>query len=202
VPLCGHATLATSAVLFNEIGVKTDTLEFETLSGKLFAKKDTAGGIMLDFPVNPPVPIDPPQELLTAMGINDYEHIAYSKTARKLLVHLATEPEIKNLSPNFETMKNVEAEEEILGVIVTAKGSPPYDFISRFFAPGVGINEDPVTGAAHTVLTPYWSEILGEEEMMAYQASKRGGELAVNLKGDRVHLIGQTVVVLKGDLIL
>lgn len=201
VPLCGHATLATSAVLFNEIGVKTDIIEFETLSGILTAKKDP-NGILLDFPSNPPDPIDPPQDLLEAMGITEFENVAYASTARKLLVHLNSEDAVKKLKPNFELMQKIDTNENIIGVTITAKGSPPYDFISRFFAPKVGINEDPVTGAAHTVLAPYWSEILGKDEMNAYQASERGGELVVRLKGERVHLIGQAVVVLRGDLLL
>jgi PhzF family phenazine biosynthesis protein len=199
VPLCGHATLATAAALFNEVGTKSGSLEFETLSGVLVAKK-VSEGILLDFPVNPPLPTDPPYMLLEAMGITEFENVLYAKTARKLLVHLKTVAEVKDLSPNYELMKTVKNGEDILGVIVTAKGSPPYDFISRFFAPRVGINEDPVTGAAHTALAPYWSGILEKDEMHAYQASERGGELIVRLTGDRVHLIGQAVVVLKGDL--
>ncbi|MCK5560697.1 MAG: PhzF family phenazine biosynthesis protein, partial [Thermoplasmata archaeon] len=199
VPLCGHATLATAAVLFNEVGVTVDELEFETLSGKLTAKKDPRG-ILLDFPANPPEQIEPPIELLQAMGIEEHENVAYAKTAKKLLVHLKEEAVVKNLAPDFGLMAQVPTPDDISGVIVTSTGTEPYDFISRFFAPKVGINEDPVTGAAHTVLAPYWSKILGKAELRAYQASERGGELIVRLDENRVHLIGQAVVVLNGQL--
>jgi PhzF family phenazine biosynthesis protein len=202
VPLCGHATLATSAVLFREIGVSSDTLNFETKSGMLTAKK-VNGEILLDFPGDMPGPIDPPEALLKALGIPDYKNIALTETSKKLLVHVKNEKIVKNLKPNFESMLNTENEEEIWGVIATSPGSPPYDFISRFFAPWVGINEDPVTGAAHTVLTPYWSRILKKDEMTAFQASERGGKLKVKMNANkRVGLIGNAVVVLKGELII
>lgn len=200
VPLCGHATLATAAVLFKEVGVAADELEFETLSGKLTAKKDP-GGILLNFPANPPAPIEPPAELLQAMGIDDFENVAYAKTAKKLLVHVKEEEIVKNLAPDFGFMTQVPIPHDISGVIVTSAGSGPYDFISRFFAPRVGINEDPVTGAAHTVLAPYWSKLLGKVEMRAYQASERGGELVVRLMAnERVALIGNAIIVFKGKL--
>jgi PhzF family phenazine biosynthesis protein len=100
-------------------------------------------------------------------------------------------------------MKTVKAKEEITGVIVTAQGKPPYDFVSRFFAPWLGINEDPVTGMAHTVLAPYWSKILQKKEMLAFQASQRGGELTVRLRSnERVDLVGNAVIVSKGELYL
>ncbi len=115
----------------------------------------------------------------------------------------ATEEILTNLEPDFERMKSVTAGEDIIRVIVTSKGHSQYDFISRFFAPWVGINEDPVTGAAHTVLTPYWSRILGKNEMLAYQASSRGGTLIVRLSANnRVNLIGNAVIVSKGELYL
>jgi PhzF family phenazine biosynthesis protein len=123
--------------------------------------------------------------------------------AKKLLIRLENEESVRNLRPNFEEMKNVTTKEDIIGVIVTSPGSPPFDFISRFFAPWVGVDEDPVTGSAHTLLTPYWSKILGKKEMLAYQASARGGRLVVRLgSDDRVNLIGNAVIVFKGELYL
>lgn len=201
VPLCGHATLATAAVLFNEQKLDTTEITFETLSGKLIAKKEE-NGILLDFPSNPPKLIEPPKELLKALGITDYQKVLNSQAAGKLLIHLENEEAVKNVKPDFERMKNLPIYEGIIGVIVTSKGEGEYDFISRFFAPWVGVNEDPVTGSAHTVLTPYWSDILGKSEMIAYQASTRGGKLIVRLEEKRVNLIGVAVIVVKGELVL
>lgn len=200
VPLCGHATLATSTVLFDEVGVNTDEINYETKSGMLRAKR-LEEGILLDFPANVPEPVEPPEELLEAVGIPNFENVAFAKKTMKLLVHVESEEVVRALSPNFELMKCVENEDEIRGVIVTSLGIPPYDFVSRFFAPWVGINEDPVTGAAHTVLTPYWSKVLGKKEMTAFQASPRGGKLKVQMdSNNRVNLIGDAVVLLKGEL--
>jgi PhzF family phenazine biosynthesis protein len=200
VPLCGHATLATSAVLFREIGITADEVTFHTKSGELKAKQE-GQRILLDFPADGPVPIDPPIELLKAMGISEYERTAFAKKGRDLLVHLKSEEQVMQLRPDFERMKIVPTEQNIQGVIVTSKGSPPYDFISRFFGPKLGVDEDPVTGAAHTILTPYWSKILGKSEMLAYQVSNRGGKLTVRLvSDDRVNLIGDAVIVLRGEL--
>lgn len=200
VPLCGHATLATSAVLFHEIGVSASEMTFQTKSGVLKAKRE-GQRILLDFPADDPVPTDPPTELLEAMGIVDFKSTAYAEKGKDLLVHMETEEQVKRLKPDFQRMMTAPTEKDIRGVIVTSQGSPPYDFISRFFGPKVGVDEDPVTGAAHTILTPYWSRILGKTEMSAYQASKRGGSLTVKLESnDRVSLIGDAVVVLRGEL--
>lgn len=200
VPLCGHATLATSAVLFREIGITADEITFQTKSGELKARQE-GQGILLDFPADDPVPIEAPTELLRSMGIPEYESTAFAEKGKDLLVHLKSEEQVRELRPDFERMKTAPTEEDIQGAIVTSQGSPPYDFISRFFGPKLGVDEDPVTGAAHTILTPYWSKILGKSEMLAYQASQRGGKLVVRLESNnRVSLIGDGVVVLKGDL--
>lgn len=202
VPLCGHATLATAAVLFYDMGIMAEELMFKTQSGELSAKKD-AKGICLNFPSNEPIEIDAPKELINAVGVADFKNVAYSERTKSLLIHLFSEKEVKDLRPNYERMRTAKAKEEITGIIVTAQGKPPYDFVSRFFAPWLGINEDPVTGAAHTVLTPYWAKILKKKEMLAFQASKRGGELTVRLRSnERVDLVGNAVIVLKGELYL
>jgi PhzF family phenazine biosynthesis protein len=202
VPLCGHATLATSAVLFNEIGISSDEISYETLSGTLTAKKEEEG-ILLNFPSNEPEPVSPPLELLEAMGISEFEDVTLAKDAKKLLVHLKNGDSLRTLNPDFEKMMRANMHEDIIGVIATSSGSPQFDFMSRFFAPWVGINEDPVTGAAHTVLAPYWSKILNKRKMSAYQASERGGKLIVRLGTDnRVDLIGNAVMVSKGELYL
>jgi len=202
VPLCGHATLATAAVLFRDIHILGREITFETKSGKLIAKKGK-NGIILNFPIDESIPINPNQDLLKAIGIANFKNVEYAKKTKKLLIHLLSEETLRNLKPDFELMKSIPTKEDIKGVIITSPGHPPYDFVSRFFAPWIGISEDPVTGAAHTVLAPYWSKILGKREMLAYQASSRGGKLVVQLhSNDRVELIGNAVIVLKGKLYL
>jgi len=202
VPLCGHATLATAAILFYDIKISAEEVTFETKSGKLTTRKDK-NGILLNFPTYEVTLITPNQDLLKAIGIADFEKVAYAKEARKLLIHLRDEEVLRSLKPNFELMRSTSTKEDVKGVIVTSIGNAPYDFVSRYFAPWIGINEDPVTGAAHTVLAPYWSKILGKREMLAYQASQRGGRIIVRLHSDsRVDLIGNAVIVLKGELYL
>jgi PhzF family phenazine biosynthesis protein len=197
VSLCGHATLATAAVLFYERGIAAAEIAFETKSGTLTARKEH-DKVLLDFPRNDSQPTDAPHEVLHALGVADVTATAYDETTQNLLVHLPHEKDVNAVTPDCERLSRVP---DIRGVIVTAS-SERYDFISRYFAPWVGINEDPVTGSAHTVLTPYWSRILGKKEMHAYQASQRGGELTVRLTENRVEIIGDAVVVLKGELYL
>jgi PhzF family phenazine biosynthesis protein len=168
VPLCGHATLATAAVLFHDLDVLANQVNFETKSGILVAKRDE-NGILLDFPADEPTPIEPSGAILKAIGITDFEAARCAKRSRDLLVHVSDEEIVRNLRPDFQLMKDACEREEIGGVMVTSRGRPPYDFVSRFFAPCFGINEDPVTGAAHTLLTPYWSRILRKTEMLAHQ---------------------------------
>jgi PhzF family phenazine biosynthesis protein len=202
VPLCGHATLAAATVLFYDVGVSAPELLFETMSGPLKAKMEL-GQICLNFPVNQSAPVSPIPAILEAMGISEFEEAQISRKSRKLLIHLASEEAVRRLKPDFERLKSIKTADEVLGIIATAKGEPPYDFVSRFFAPWIGINEDPVTGAAHTVLAPYWSKRLRKTRMVAYQVSDRGGEVSVELREKgRVHLIGKAVIVSKGELLL
>lgn len=202
VDLCGHATLATAAVLFYDIGISATEISFETRSGKLTAKLE-GDGILLDLPSCVTTPVNPDQDLLEAARINDFKSAHFSKKTRDMLIVLEDEEALRNLKPNFDRMKSLRTSERMQGIIVTSKGHAPYDFVSRYFAPWVGIDEDPVTGAAHTVLGPFWSEILRKKEMRAYQASERGGELTVKiLAPNRVGLIGNAVIVSKGELYL
>ncbi len=200
VKLCGHATLAAAAVLFHEINVSATEVTFETKSGKL-AAKNVADGICLDFPVETFKPVSAEPELLDATGITEAKDLQYSERLGMLLINLASEEELRNLQPDFERLKNAKTKENVNGIIITSKGKPPYDFVSRFFAPQLGINEDPVTGSAHSVLTPYWSKILAKTEMSAYQASARGGKLKVRLRPDnRVDIVGNTFTLMRGEL--
>ncbi len=200
VRLCGHATLATAAVLFREAGVAAETVAFETLSGTLEARR-VANGICLDFPSDPPVPVAVPEGVAAALGGVESVWAGYGAKTRMLVLELRDAATVRQLRPDFPRLGAAMDAVGMHGPIVTAAGASLHDFVSRFFAPNLGINEDPVTGSAHTVLTPYWAVRLAKESLFAYQASARGGELWVHLlPGERVEIIGQAVVVLKGSL--
>ncbi len=195
VELCGHATLASAHFLWSEHHVKPKAVaRFHTQSGLLTAVQRD-GWIELDFPAKPARPVTAPAGLAAALGGTP---VAVLKSQYDHLVELATEAEVRALEPDFRALRVVDSR----GVIVTAPGSDSaYDFVSRFFGPAVGINEDPVTGSAHCVLGPYWQERLGKSSFLAYQASARGGEVRVEVHGDRVHLGGQAVTVARGELV-
>ncbi|HDQ35013.1 MAG TPA: PhzF family phenazine biosynthesis isomerase [Chloroflexi bacterium] len=200
VPLCGHATLATAQALFGEVGVIADEIAFETrMSGTLTARRE-ATGITLNFPADPPEPWKPPAALLAALGIAAPRYVGRNPRTAKVLVRVDEVAKIVALAPDFAALLAAAPIAQVRGVCVTAAGAPPYDFTSRYFAPWVGINEDPVTGSAHTVLAPYWAVELGQLDFFARQASARGGELRVRLLGERVALTGAAVVVLRGTL--
>jgi len=195
VELCGHATLASAHVLW-ETGAlpKNETARFHTLSGLLTAtQKD--GFIELDFPAKPAQPAEPPSGLLQAL---DVDAVAVGRSAFDILVEVASEQSVRRLAPDMIRLGQVDAR----GIIVTSPAATDeFDFVSRFFAPAVGVAEDPVTGSAHCTLAPYWGERLGKTDMTAYQASARGGVVKVRREGDRVILGGQAVTVLRGTLL-
>ncbi len=200
VNLCGHATLASAAVLFNEYQLKSDLIKFKTLSGELFARK-VDEKIQLNFPSTETESIEPNNSMLEALGIDDFEAYTYSEVSQDLLIQVKELNIVKNLTPDFSAMKAIDNEQRVRGVIVTSIGDNTCDFVSRFFAPWVGINEDPVTGSAHTQLQPYWSKILGKNEMKAKQISNRGGEVTVRAtQNNRVEIEGDAKLVLKGNL--
>ena len=195
VDLCGHATLASAHALWEErLLPPGETARFHTRSGLLTAKK-TGDWIELDFPATREQKSEPPAALLEALGIASPRYVGRNKF--DYIIEVASEDEVRRLSPNHATLRQI----PVRGVIVTSRASNgDYDFVSRFFAPGSGIDEDPVTGSAHCCLTPYWSERLKKNEFNAYQASPRGGMLRVRLDGDRVKLAGRAVTVLRGEL--
>lgn len=192
VDLCGHATLATAHVLFNHENHIGDEISFHSpRSGKLTVKRNKHS-LTLNFPADSLQKINWPAELHQAFNYIPVE--AYQGKTDYLLV-FKNEEEIKNLKPNLSEI----ARWKVRGVIVTAKGNEA-DFVSRFFAPQVGVDEDPVTGSAHTSLTPYWSEKLGKKEMNAIQLSARKGTLTCLLEGTRVHISGKAVTYLIGEI--
>ena len=198
VPLCGHATLA--HVLFNERGYSGDKITFRTASGELHAYRDRRG-VLMDFPRNDPQPLAPIKGILDGLGVEDILEFQYSDTNQKLLVEFGSEEQVRSVSPDFKALLAVENTLGWRGVMVTSR-SAEYDFVSRYFAPWMGVDEDPVTGSAHTVLGPYWAGKLGKASLKAYQASRRGGVLHVELRKDRVNIVGSSVTVIRGSLSL
>lgn len=197
VPLCGHATLATAHVLLREEGAHSP-LRFDTLSGILTVTDENDGWLRMDFPADPPLPTPPPEGLLEALGCPPSTPSLLG--VKGWVVRLPTEAEVRRLSPDFSRLGHVGMGSTALGVIVTAPGEGNVDFVSRFFGPWVGVDEDPVTGMAHTLLTPYWAAEAGKTELTARQVSQRGGSLKVRMAGDRVHVSGKAVTVVKGTL--
>jgi PhzF family phenazine biosynthesis protein len=198
VELCGHATLATAHVLWSEGRAGAGRpLRFQTLSGELRAD-DRDRTIELDFPATPPAPADPPAALLEALG-EPARTLRWAGRSRfDHLLELGSEAAVRALEPDFRKLREVSTR----GVIATARSEEDgFDFVSRFFAPAVGIDEDPVTGSAHCALGPYWADRLGRADLVGFQASPRGGVVRTRTAGDRVLLGGQAVTVLRGTLI-
>lgn len=192
VDLCGHATMAAAHVLWEQEGDSRDRLAFATRSGLLAAER-RGRGIRLDLPAEPAEPVPEPDGLAEALGArpvwtgrNRFDH----------LVELASADEVAALRPDFAALRAF----PVRGVIVTAAGTGGHDFVSRFFAPRHGVDEDPVTGSAHCCLGPYWAARLGRTELVGYQCSARGGLLRVTVYGERIALDGQAVIFISGEL--
>lgn len=200
VPLCGHATLASAHALW-ELGELAPGQEarFHTLSGWLIARQN-GGRIEMDFPALLAVETELPGAVCEALSISPRNVVIDRRGLGgdgAFLVELESESAVRNVKPDFDKLRRaVNA-----GIIITARGDSKYDFVSRYFACYAGIDEDPVTGSAHCMLTPYWAAKLGKTEMSAYQASARGGEVSVRSADDRVILGGDAVTVLRGSLV-
>ena len=197
VDLCGHATLASAHVLWEEGHLKpAEMARFHTRSGVLTASRQ-AGLIWLDFPATPAQAAPTPSEL--ERGLGEGANIKYvGRTPFDYLVELGSEAEVRSLSPDLGALTQLGGR----GVIVTARSTNgSHDFVSRFFAPAAGVPEDPVTGSAHCGLGPFWATRLGKDELVGYQASARGGTVRVRLDGDRAHLGGEAITVLRGELL-
>jgi PhzF family phenazine biosynthesis protein len=192
VALCGHATLASAHVLFLYYHHPGSHLHFySTHSGDLYVSKHD-NLLTLDFPADRISEVEAPEELINAFPIKP---IAVFKGKTDYLLVFETQKEIQNCRPDMELLKKSKAR----GIMITAPGKK-VDFVSRFFAPGSGVDEDPVTGSAHTTLTPYWSQRLNKKRMKARQLSKRGGRLICELRDDRVLISGKAVTYLKGEI--
>ena len=195
VRLCGHATLSSAHILWQTgIVPTTQTLRFYSLSGLLTAEQKE-GMIWLNFPSRPAQPVESPAGLLEAMGV---QAKYVGRSVEDYLVEVGSEAEVLDARPDFDTLRTVQAR----GVILTSRPDDRrVDFVSRFFAPAAGVNEDPVTGSSHTVLAPYWAMKLGKVELNAEQVSRRGGNLHLLLRGERVEIGGKAVTVFAGELV-
>ena len=190
VPLCGHATLASAAVVLEHLEPGREAVVFRSASGPLTVRR-SEGGYVMDFPARPCTPTEPPHGLAEILGTS-FEDVVWD--GFNFLIRLATADDVRGLSPDLAAIAGLPA----AGVIVTAPGDDGHDCVSRYFAPAKGIPEDPVTGGAHCALALYWAERLGKSELHAFQASARGGELCCRVRGDRVELEGSCVLYLEG----
>lgn len=200
VNLCGHGTLGTSCIIFNYFQNKNQEIYFNTLSGKLSAKKEN-DIIWLNFPKKTFENYKVENEFLSALKINNYNNSVLSKDAQTLLIEV---DDILSINPNFEKLREINID-YIEAVIITQKSNDIYDFKSRYFTPWHGINEDPVTGSAHSLLANYWSQKLNKLNLFAYQSSKRGGEIKILLdkkSPDRVFIGGQSIMTLSGEFFI
>jgi len=193
IDLCGHATLATAHILFTELAYSGASINFYTQKAGTLVVTKHGDKYTLDFPSRPPQAAVAPAELLTALGGKTPVEVLKS---RDYFLVYETEQDIRDIKPDFNLLATVG---NTVGIIVTAVGDN-VDFVSRFFAPGAGINEDPVTGSAHCNLIPYWAEKLGKDKLHAYQISSRKGELWCENKGERVLMAGKAVTYLKGEI--
>lgn len=190
VPLCGHATLASAAVVMERLVPQRTSVVFHSASGPLTVTR-AGSGYAMDFPARPADEISEPPDLASSLGVEPVQVFADNFSYMVLLPDAKT---VRELTPDFAAIARLDRD----GVIVTAAGDRGYDFVSRFFVPAKGINEDPVTGSAHCTLAPFWSERLDKAEMRAWQASARGGEVICRIHADRVELEGQCVFYLEG----
>jgi PhzF family phenazine biosynthesis protein len=195
VDLCGHATLASAHALWEQgVAPNNVPIRFATRSGTLTASQGDGGWIELDFPLNAEEPVEPPPGLLSALGI---AAPYVGKSLFDYIVEVESEAMLRKIAPDFRRLGSL----PVRGTIVTSRSSDPkFDFVSRFFAPAAGIDEDPVTGSAHCCLADFWRKRLGKSEFLAYQASPRGGIVRVSVLNDRVILGGQAVTVTRGEL--
>jgi PhzF family phenazine biosynthesis protein len=190
VPLCGHATLASAAVVLQRLAPERRRVVFHSASGPLTVER-TASGYVMDFPARPTQPVAVPPGLAEALAAQPLE-VAWD--GFNYIALLASASDVRRVAPDLAAIARLDS----YGVVVTAAGDAGYDFVSRFFAPRKGIPEDPVTGGAHCALAPYWAGRLGRTSFRAFQASQRGGEVLCRLAGERVELEGACVFYLEG----
>lgn len=193
IDLCGHATLASAFVLMNYIDTQVNELAFETMSGMLYVRRN-GDKFTMEFPSRAPVVCEKPEILEQALGMPVLE----TYLSRDLVAVVESESAVQNAQPDFSLLRQIK---DAFAVIVTAKGNS-CDFVSRFFAPNAGMDEDPVTGSAHCTLIPFWRDRLQKTEMVARQLSQRGGTIYCKDLGERVEISGQAKLYLQGEILL
>ena len=191
MPLCGHATLASAAVVLERIHPLRSTVRFHTASGLLSVRRTRSGRYIMDFPSRPTQPTGMRQAIVDALGSQPTALLADESD---YLAVFSSANEVRALQPDFAAVARLDR----AGIIATAPGHAPFDIVSRYFAPAKGIPEDPVTGGAHCALVPYWSQLLGKADLYAFQSSARGGEIRCRLRGRRVDLEGSCVFFFEG----
>ncbi|MBP1748676.1 MAG: yddE [Deltaproteobacteria bacterium] len=196
VELCGHGTLASAHIIWQEgLAREDEAILFQTKSGTLSCRRREAS-IAMDFPLLPEHQIDPPERLARSLGISP---VYVGARGQDILVDVGSEEAVKEIRPDYSLMLEL----PIRGVIVTGRaGGQEFDFVSRFFAPRVGINEDPATGWAHCCLASYWSKRLMKNDLVARQVSERGGVIGMRIQGGRVELSGEAITVMKGEIVI
>ncbi|WP_096187732.1 PhzF family phenazine biosynthesis protein [Evansella halocellulosilytica] len=194
IPLCGHGTLGAAHILWNEFNETSERISFQSNTSELYAEKK-GKKIQLTFPKIDSTMVETPNQLNEILGCSIQ---SCSWASDRYIVEVESEEVIHCIAPNFEKMRELDG----TGVIVTSRGTGSYDFVSRYFAPKIGIKEDYVTGSAHCSLAPYWSSRLHKTEFTAYQDSERGGEVSIQLTQDHVQLSGDCITVLKGNLVI
>jgi PhzF family phenazine biosynthesis protein len=193
---CGHATLAAGHVLMEEKGIRAP-LAFDSAGGPI-AVSVADGTLSMELTADPPEIELPPSGLLRALGC--HEAVPVLRSSQIWVVRLSWQKEVEALQPNMPAMLDVDVGDGMLGVAVTAPGLDGADFVSRFFAPWVGVAEDPVTGLAHTALAPYWAKLLGRSRLQARQLSAREGDVGVEIRGDQVLLFGRAITIAQGTM--
>ncbi|SDP63723.1 phenazine biosynthesis protein PhzF family [Halobacillus aidingensis] len=192
IALCGHGTLGAANILFEECCVNSSIIQFNTEAGTLYAEQ-TANKIKLTFKIKTADTIEPADHFKYLINY-PIRQLAWAED--RYIIELGSETEVKNAIPDMEKIKELDG----IGLVITSRSHEPFDFVSRYFAPKVGIGEDYVTGSAHCALASYWKDIFKKERFLAFQDSPRGGEIEMNIKGDNVELMGDCVTLIKGNL--
>ena len=198
IPLCGHATLASAKVIFDSTNLKH--IEFINIQDIKIPVKPINDQISIRFPVYDTVPCNAPEALLSALGLNKVNNVAYNHETKILLIEIDSTERLASISPDYEAL--YKSHDSINGVLVTAKSDDKYDFHSRYFWPWSGTNEDPVTGGTHTFLAKYWSNKLGKTKMKSFQSSSRSGFMDVEIKNDGLLITGSAVIVFQGEFLI
>jgi len=202
VHFSGSATLAAAKVIQQELGVSSPCIVFKTIIGEIFTK--TSGGyITITLPVDDYEALDPSEQVLWYLGINNYQRAVYSRNLKKLIIEVEDELALSRIKPDFNKLRGIDLDFDLGGLCITCKSSNPedYDFASRYFNPWIGVDEDSITGSIHTVLALYWSRELGKKHLVAVQASKRGGRLILDLLDQgSVDISGRAYVAIEGRI--